>query len=77
MVYPVRIGVSIDGQTVIGVENVEELKNAGRLSDTERVYGSQIGHRVGVLIDDSWKICTPTQARKMNADVIMSFPQRC
>ena len=68
MPWPVKIGVDVDGRALIGAEQVEIAKAHGNLSDVDRVYGSQLPHRVRVHTADGWIITTPTQAKELKAD---------
>ena len=75
MPYPIYIGVTKDGRALIGAEHVEIAKAHGNLSDVDRVYGSQLPHRVrvkfqhnGEVTGKPWIIVTPTVAKKLVKD---------
>ena len=69
MPYPVKIGVDVDGRALIGHTAVEGSLEAGTLADCDRVYGSQLPHRVRVhTAMDGWIITTPTRAKELEAD---------
>lgn len=63
MPYKIWIWVSRDGVPCVGVRRYgRRWKNDA--DDCERVYGTQIPHRVAALTPHGWRIMTPTEAKK-------------
>ncbi len=66
--YRVWIWVSPTGATHIGAP-----PKGRSVDDRERVFGSQIGHRVAALTSRGWRIMTPTAARNRGLET-KGFP---
>ena len=69
MPYPITIGATKEGAPVFGAK---ECKSQGAVT-TERVFGSQLAHRVVVRLDGSMLICTPTEAMKNGWEIVATF----
>jgi len=72
MTYPIWIGADIDGRALIGAQSIDA---ADSVVATERIYPSQMAHRVVAKLDGSIKIMTPTQARDAGAEIVATFPR--
>jgi len=60
--YPIVIAALQDGSGIVGAWGVKN--NMERVVDTERVYGSQIRHRVVAMTPDGPRIMTPSAAHE-------------
>lgn len=63
MPYPVMIGVTKDGSTLVGAFRVRYHESEGDLAVSERVYPSQIKHRCAVKRAGSWVIVCPSEVQ--------------
>ena len=72
MAYQVWIGVNDKGLAAIGANACDSI-GAVR---TERVYGSQLKHRVCARMKSTgkWRIVTPTEAMVPDYDVVKRIP---
>ena len=68
MSWPVKIGVTADGRALIGASEVDGAEADGTLNARDKVYGSQLNHRVRVLTEAGWIITTPTRAKELEAE---------
>ena len=68
--YPVKIGVTKFGETLIGVGNLK----GKTIADQETVYGSQIRHRVAAKTSRGWRIMTPSEAKRRGYKQVRRFP---
>lgn len=65
MTWPIWIGVTDKGRTLIGSEACGGALLLGTLADHEQIFPSQFPHRVAVKVDGLWTICTPREARRI------------
>jgi hypothetical protein len=72
MTYPIWIGADIDGRAIVGAREIDRRDS---IVATERIYPSQMDHRVTARIDGKIRIMTPTEARDSGAEIIQRFPR--
>jgi hypothetical protein len=71
--YPIVIAALQDGRGIVGAWGVKN--NLERVVQTDRVYGSQIRHRVVAMTPDGPQIMTPSAAREAGYK-FQGFPVR-
>lgn len=67
MTFKVYIVAWKNGSSQIGVKNLGknwEKRFASEIDDIDRVFGTQIPHRVIADTPDGYRIMTPTEAKK-------------
>ena len=68
--FPIWIGYTRDeGAALIGARAIDE---AGGVR-AERVYASQLRHRVVVQTEDGYRVCTPTEAKRQGWYIVDWF----
>ena len=71
MVYRIWIGVTKDGNVLIGAKNVNRERDRDNLACAEQIYGIQFPHRViAENVHGNYIICTPTRCRE---DIHLTF----
>ena len=60
MTYPIWIGATKDGKMIIGAKNMARYE----IDSCEKVFGSQLPHRVVAKMPGGYHIMTPTEARR-------------
>jgi len=70
MPYPIWIGTDKNGHALIGAEQVRS-----KAVDVEKIYPSQMAHRVVARLNGAIRIMTPTQANDAGAEVVATFPR--
>ncbi len=72
MTYRIWIGADNAGNVFVGAREIDRRDS---IVATERIYTSQMAHRVTARIDGDIRIMTPTEARDSGAEIVQRFPR--